>query len=132
MWIFYVLAGIISGIIGGMGMGGGTLLIPILTIFFALDQHLAQALNLLVFIPTAFISVIIHAKNKMLDYKSFFYIIIPAIISSVLLSIMSNNIKSEILKIIFGIFLTILGVVMFIISLVNHHNNKKLTKKLGI
>ena len=113
-------------------MGGGTLLIPILTIFFALDQHLAQALNLLVFIPTAFISVIIHAKNKMLDYKSFFYIIIPAIISSVLLSIMSNNIKSEILKIIFGIFLTILGVVMFIISLVNHHNNKKLTKKLGI
>ena len=132
MWIFYILAGLISGIIGGMGMGGGTLLIPILTIFFAVDQHLAQALNLLVFIPTAVISVIIHAKNKMLDYKSFFYIIIPAIISSVLLSILSNNIKSEVLKIIFGIFLIILGVVMFIISLVNHFNNKKLTKKLGI
>ncbi|MBR1925248.1 MAG: sulfite exporter TauE/SafE family protein [Clostridia bacterium] len=132
MWIFYVLAGVLSGIIGGMGMGGGTLLIPILTIFFALDQHLSQALNLLVFIPTGIISVIIHAKNKMLDFKSFFYIIIPAIVSSILLSMISNGVRSETLKIIFGIFLAVLGVILFIISIINHYKNKKLTKKLGV
>ena len=33
--LWFGIAGIISGIIAGMGMGGGTLLIPILTIFFS-------------------------------------------------------------------------------------------------
>lgn len=41
--------GIISGVVSGMGMGGGTLLIPILTIFFHFNQQLAQGINLLAF-----------------------------------------------------------------------------------
>ena len=36
--IYLVLAGVVSGIIGGLGMGGGTLLIPILTIFLSFNQ----------------------------------------------------------------------------------------------
>ena len=46
-----ILAGIVGGIIGGMGMGGGTLLIPILTIFLDVPQKNAQAINLVAFIP---------------------------------------------------------------------------------
>ena len=67
--LYLILAGIISGIIGGMGMGGGTLLIPILTIFLAFEQRSAQAINLLVFIPMALIALIIHIKNKLVDFK---------------------------------------------------------------
>ena len=52
-YVWYVLAGIVSGVIAGMGMGGGTLLIPILTIFFALSQTLAQGINLFSFLPCA-------------------------------------------------------------------------------
>ena len=43
--IWLVLAGIVSGIVGGMGMGGGTLLIPILTIFLSFPQKNAQAFH---------------------------------------------------------------------------------------
>ena len=32
-FIVYMFAGLAGGILGGMGMGGGTVLIPILTIF---------------------------------------------------------------------------------------------------
>jgi uncharacterized membrane protein YfcA len=52
MFALYILVGIIGGVLGGMGMGGGTLLIPMLGIFFGLEQHVAQAINLISFILT--------------------------------------------------------------------------------
>ena len=53
-----------SGVLGGLGMGGGTILIPLLTIFFDVEQQQAQAINLVAFIPMAIVSLIIHIKNK--------------------------------------------------------------------
>lgn len=38
--------GIISGTVSGTGMGGGTILILILSVFMGIDQHIAQATNL--------------------------------------------------------------------------------------
>lgn len=132
MWFYFVLAGFFGGLIGGMGMGGGTLLIPILTIFLGLEQHIAQGLNLLVFIPTAVIAVLIHAKNKLIDYRLFFYIILPAICSSILFSFLSNNTSEQVLKYVFGGFLIVLGLIMLILAFVNYKNNKKLTYRMGI
>ena len=45
-----VLIGIISGIVSGTGMGGGTILIFLLTFFMGIEQHIAQATNLIFFI----------------------------------------------------------------------------------
>ena len=59
----YVLFGFIAGIFGGLGMGGGTLLIPLLTIFLGLDQKLCQGINLVSFLVMALFSLIIHYKN---------------------------------------------------------------------
>ena len=54
--LYLFLAGLVSGIVGGMGMGGGTLLIPILTIFLDFAQKSAQGINLLFFIIVSFYS----------------------------------------------------------------------------
>ena len=56
-----ILIGIFAGIFSGIGMGGGTILIFLLTIFAKMEQHIAQATNLIYFIPTA-ISAIIGAN----------------------------------------------------------------------
>ena len=45
-----VLIGIISGIVSGTGMGGGTILIFLLTFLCNVEQHIAQATNLIFFI----------------------------------------------------------------------------------
>ncbi|AEF17473.1 protein of unknown function DUF81 [Thermoanaerobacterium xylanolyticum LX-11] len=58
------IIGFLSGIIGGMGIGGGTILIPSLTIFANIEQHMAQSVNLLSFIPTATIALLYHLKQK--------------------------------------------------------------------
>ena len=45
--------GFLSGIISGLGIGGGVILIPLLAIFTSLSQHQAQGINLAYFLPTA-------------------------------------------------------------------------------
>jgi uncharacterized membrane protein YfcA len=52
-WLIYIAFGLLSGVAAGMGMGGGTILIPALTLFISLDQHAAQGVNMLAFLPAA-------------------------------------------------------------------------------
>ena len=59
-----ILIGIFAGIFSGIGMGGGTILIFLLTIFAEMEQHIAQATNLIYFIPTAISAIIVNYKNK--------------------------------------------------------------------
>ena len=64
--LFRILAGMVGGICGGMGMGGGTLIIPILTIFLSFSQLQAQGINLVAFIPMSIVAIILHSKNKLI------------------------------------------------------------------
>ena len=73
------LIGVVSGIVSGMGIGGGAILIPALVIFIKPEQHVAQSVNLLFFIPTAIVALIIHIKNKHIDFKMALPIIITGL-----------------------------------------------------
>lgn len=115
--LWYILAGTAGGIIGGMGMGGGTLLIPLLTLLLGVEQKQAQAINLIAFIPMAIVVTIINAKRKNLDYKSILKVVIPAIPASIAMSFAVGKIPSKALSVIFAVFLTILGVVMMAATL---------------
>lgn len=132
-WYWLIISGLFGGLVGGMGMGGGTLLIPILTIFLGFQQHLSQAINLLVFIPTAIISIIIHAKNKLIDYKAFFWLVIPAVVASVVFAFLANNIDNSMLKIIFAVFLICIGIFELIIAIKQSYKKRNnFTDKIGI
>lgn len=130
MIVLLIIAGIISGIIAGMGMGGGTLLIPILTIFFKFKQQLAQGINLLAFLPCSIVSLIIHCKNKLVNFKIGIPIIITGVVASVGGSILAMNIESKLLKKLFGGFLLIIGIIQLVLVIKNmcKSKNKKTTK----
>lgn len=113
-YLWYIIAGLIGGIIGGMGMGGGTLLIPILTIFLGVEQVEAQLTNLISFLPMAIAAVIIHAKNKRIDFKAMLCVSVPALITACVGAFFAPRIKGEFLSKGFGIFLTLLGVAMLV------------------
>ena len=129
IYFFYVLAGVVSGIFGGLGMGGGTLLIPILTIFLNFDQKLAQGINLISFLVMALFSLYIHHKNGYIVTKHIFYIIIPGVLFSVLGAFLMSLTSSKILKIIFGVFLIILSIVEFIKVFKKDNRKEKGAKK---
>ena len=99
-----------GGIIGGMGMGGGTLTIPLLTLFCGLGQHEAQAINLVAFIPMSIVTLVIHTKNKLVEYKKVLPVAIPALFASVACSFFALSVKGRTLAFCYGVFLVLLSV----------------------
>lgn len=103
------LIGLASGIISGMGIGGGLILIPALVIFIKPEQHIAQSVNLLFFIPTAVIALIVHIRNKRIDFKTALPLILFGFIGAILGSKLAIALKGITLKKWFAVFLIIMG-----------------------
>ena len=82
MIFLLIIIGFLSGIISGMGIGGGTILIPALSIFFDYEQHTAQNFNLIYFIPTAIIALFTHAKSGNIEKKGLFKIILFGLVGA--------------------------------------------------
>lgn len=81
-----VAIGAISGIVSGMGMGGGTILILCLTLFLGKDQHIAQGANLIFFIPTSIVSIITNIKHKLIKWKTGIVVSIFGIVGAIIRS----------------------------------------------
>ena len=124
--LIFIIIGIAGGLIGGMGMGGGTLLIPLLTLFTATDQHLAQAVNLIAFIPMSAVALIIHIKNKLVEFRFVLITALPAVTASVLASLLSKRVEGDALGMYFGIFLMCLGVYQLVSAIIVVVKKKKL------
>ena len=120
-----ILVGIAGGVMGGMGMGGGTLLIPLLTIFCGIEQHVAQAINLVAFVPMSIVAIIIHLKNKLIDFKLVPLVALPAVAVSVPAAILAKKIAAGSLKRYFGIFLIVLGIYQLVSAIAAIVKKKK-------
>ena len=105
-----VIFGIISGIVTGLGMGGGTILILLLSLFMNLEQHVAQATNLVFFVPTAISAIIINIKQKNIDYKLAGIISTCGIIGAIIGAIISESISSNRLKKYFAVFILLIAI----------------------
>lgn len=124
-FLWFSLIGVLSGVFAGMGMGGGTFLIPLLTILMKVNQQVAQCVNLLVFIPLAIVVLNIYSKQKLLKLKGVFWLVVPATIVSILGSLLAIDIRGKTLKIIFGIFLILVGIFMVISTIITSVKKKK-------
>lgn len=123
-----ILVGVIGGVIGGMGMGGGTLLIPLLTLFCSVEQHIAQSVNLIAFVPMSVVAVIIHFKNKLIKGEYFWWTALPATAVGVLSALLAEKSDGKVLSECFGFFLIALGVYQLVTSIaaaIKAHKSKK-------
>ena len=109
-YFWLVLIGLLGGLLGGMGMGGGTLLIPLLTLGLKISQQNAQAINLIAFLPMSIFALIVHTKNKLIKFNVAFPIMITGVISSVISALLASKIDNSKLSFWFGIFLIITGI----------------------
>ena len=69
-WILPFFCGLGASVISAWGVGGGTLLLLVMTLFLGVDQRTAQGINLLFFLPTAVSALVCHWKNGYLDKPS--------------------------------------------------------------
>ncbi len=108
-FILILLFSVLSGLLGGMGMGGGTILIPALTIFLGVEQHVAQAANLFAFLPMSLLSLRIHSGNGLIRTDGLWSVIVPAVALSALGAVFAALTPSRTLGKLFGAFLIALA-----------------------
>ena len=108
-WLFPLLAGTVTGVLSGFGVGGGTLLLVYMTVFAGLDQHLAQGINLLYFLPAGLMALPAHWKNGYIKKP----VLLPAIGAGLVLAALAawvaTTLDVGILRKCFGAFLLVSG-----------------------
>lgn len=107
--MMFFLLGLITGAIGSMGIGGGTILIPSLIFLTDLKQQTIQGINLVSFIPVAIVALTVHFRNKNILLKHSCPLIFFGIFGAYIGSKLASAISSALLKKWFGIFLLIMG-----------------------
>lgn len=126
-----VLIGAFSGVFSGIGMGGGTVLIFLLTMFTSLEQHIAQATNLIYFVPTAISAIIINYKSQNINIKLAFNISIFGIIGAIIGALISINLNVQKLRKIYGFFLLIIAIHEIYTLIIEYKLHKKRNTKIS-
>ena len=109
-WLLPFLCGLGASVISAWGVGGGTLLLLVMTLFLGVNQRTAQGINLLFFLPTAVSALVCHAKGGYLD-KPTLKATVPAAVAAALIGAwISTAVDVEILRRPFGVYLLASGV----------------------
>lgn len=108
-FLLAILAGFLTGIISGFGIGGGTILMVYLTALLSMPQKAAQGINLLYFLPTAAAALMIHSKNRYVDWKAVLPAALCGCVTAGAMSFFAVNMDLTLLKKLFGGFLMVTG-----------------------
>ncbi|WP_228370034.1 sulfite exporter TauE/SafE family protein [Caldicellulosiruptor saccharolyticus] len=105
--IFEVLVvSIIAGFVGSLlGIGGGLIVIPFLSIVFKLNMHQAAAAGLVSVIATSSGAASAYVKDKLTHLRIGMFLQLATVIGGVLGAILSGFLPTKILSVIFGILL---------------------------
>lgn len=103
------VAGLVCGVLSGLGIGGGTLLMVWMTAVMDMEQRMAQGINLLYFLPTAVCALIFHIKNRLIRWR----VVLPAVITGCLsaagAALLATSVDASLLRKLFGGFLIFVG-----------------------
>lgn len=121
--------GIISGMVSGIGMGGGAILILVLSVFMEIDQHIAQATNLVFFIPTSISAIITTIKEKLINWKIGLPVAISGIIGAIIGAKISVKLDVKYLKKYFGIFLILITIYEIYSLVIQYKKERKSNNK---
>ena len=111
-WIFAAFlfyAGLGAAVISAWGVGGGTLLLLVMTLFLGVDQRTAQGINLLFFLPTAISALLCHWRKGYLDvptWKAAVPVAVPAALAGAWIA---TAVDVDLLRRPFGIYLLLSG-----------------------
>ena len=105
-----ILVGTVLGFLTGLGVGGGSLLIIWLTAVLGMDPATARGINLLFFLPGAFIAVSFRKKQGNMKWGSILPPAAAGCIAAAVFSYLSTMINVEIIRKLFGIILLAAGI----------------------
>lgn len=108
-WLVPLACGLGAGILSAWGVGGGTILLLVMTLLLDVDQRTAQAINLLFFLPTAATALMCHARSGCLDKPVLRSAIPWAVVAAVAGAWIATAVDPELLRKPFGVYLLLSG-----------------------
>ena len=101
-----VLSGLLVGVASGiLGVGGGVLLVPLMTIGFGMPQHLAQGTSLAAIIPTSVVGAVTHDRRGNVLRRAALLIALGAVAGAVVGALVALRLPRELLARAFAVML---------------------------
>jgi hypothetical protein len=111
--LYAVLAafGLGTGVAAGLlGVGGGTLMVPFLTLAIGMSQHEAEATSLLVVLPTAIVASLVLRRRGVGDLALGLRLGTLGAIGGVLGALLALALPGHVLRLVFACFLALVAV----------------------
>lgn len=110
------IAGLVTGLASGclaglLGVGGGIIMVPVMSLALGMSQQLSQGTSLVAIIPTAISGALTHNRLGNVDTTCAVWMAAGAAVGGVTGSAAANSISSQTLMAAFGIFLVLMSVV---------------------
>jgi uncharacterized protein len=101
-----ILGGLAAGLVSGIvGVGGGTLFVPILTTGFRFTQHLAQGTSLAAIIPTAIVGGVTHVREGNVVREAAIWMGVGGVVGAVIGALVAVHVPALVLARIFAVWL---------------------------
>jgi uncharacterized membrane protein YfcA len=108
-----IVLGLFAGAIAAsLGLGGGVIFVPALVVLFGFEQHIAQGTSLAVIFPTAIVATIAHTRRGNVRWRLAIPIGMAGIVGAVIGAQIALRLDPDVLRRMFGVFLTLLAVRM--------------------
>ena len=108
-WLLPFVTALAAGVLSSWGVGGGTLLLVYMTAFAGVDQHLAQGINLLYFLPAGLMALPAHLKNGYVEKKALVPAIGAGLVCAAAAAWAATELDVSLLHKLFGGFLVLIG-----------------------
>ncbi len=109
-WLIPFLCGMGAGILSAWGVGGGTLLLLVMTLLLDVELRTAQGINLLFFLPTAAFALFCHWRQGHLHVPTLKKAFFPALLCAAAGAFLATAVPVEWLRRPFGVYLLLSGV----------------------
>ena len=110
MTILAFIIGLVTGILSGCGVGGGSLLVLYLTTFVGMEPTSVGGINLLYFIGCAPSALVGHIRHKTIEWPAVLWCVAAGLLTAIPTSLMATNLNISILRQLFGGFLIFVGI----------------------
>lgn len=104
------LVGVVTGVVSGFGVGGGSLLVLYLTLLAGVSQYTAGGINLLYFIGCAPAALVGHIRQKNVEWSAVLWCGLAGVLAAVPLSLVAAHVQPQLLHRLFGGVLLYIGV----------------------
>jgi uncharacterized protein len=109
--VLLVLSGVVVGAFSALfGVGGGLLMVPLITIVLGRSQHLAEGTSLLAIIPISLAGVLAHRGRGYLSFRAAAWLAVGGGTASALGALLALSVPSSTLRVLFAFLIAAVAV----------------------